>query len=242
MMRYSSSRSNKLFKVGSLAIALVGAFSFTGVVHSLGHARHAMAHNPVASTVLIVGILLILFSFRDTFLAPFGWMSPTRAERLIKGYLETQHYGITRNSAPPNFVLVAQDDATRKFAITWQTTPYVSVFISASWGVGDELSTVWSTATPAELRSLTTRLMEVGTRLEGGGAVLENLGDADKASIFYGTRIPRDLLNYEEFFRRLTAVEGCLIMAINLTTDLLETLKERQAAIALLALPPGDSH
>ena len=68
---------------------------------------------------------------------------------------------------------------------------------------------------------------------------MTELGDAAKASVFYGTQIPRDLVNYEEFFRRLTAIEGCLIMAINLTTDLMETLKERQAAQAPPALGSG---
>lgn len=198
-----------------------------------------MANDPAASVLLIVGILLVLFAFRDTLLSPFGWVSPARAERLIKGYLETQHYKVTRETPSPDFVLTAEDDSTRKFSIMWLKEPYIHVLISSQWGIGDVLAPVWATATPADLRALNTRLMEVGTRLEGGGAVVKDLADADKANIFYATRIPRDLLNYEEFFRRLTAVEGSLIMAINLTTDLLETLKERLAAADPPALPPG---
>lgn len=191
MARYSSSRNSKLFKVGSLVIALVGAFSFTNVWHTLHSAGRAMAHNPVATTVLCVGVVLVLFAFRDTLLAPFGWMSPGRAERQIKAWLEPRSYSVKRESSLAKFALTATDEANRKFTIMWTTEPYAGVLVSASWGIGAELSPTWGQATPADLRHLTTRLMEVGTRLEGGGAVVTELGDAAKASVFYGTQIPR---------------------------------------------------
>ena len=53
-----------------------------------------MAHDPIATVVLAVGVCLVLYAFRDSLLAPLGWMTPQRAERLIKAWLETQSYSV----------------------------------------------------------------------------------------------------------------------------------------------------
>ena len=241
MARYSSSRSNKALKAGALLITLVGAFSFTGVVHALDHAGHAMAHDPIATVVLAVGVCLVLYAFRDSLLAPLGWMTPQRAERLIKAWLETQSYSVKRERKPPDFVLIAEDTQGRKFGLTWVKEPYIGVIIGTTWGIGDQLAPIWCTATPADLRQLQLRLVEIGTRLEGGGAAIQNLEDAATAQVFFGSELPRDLLTYEDFYRRLQAVEGCLMVAINLTNDLTETLKERQAPPVPQALPPAQA-
>lgn len=113
--------------------------------------------------------------------------------------------------------------------------------IGASWGVGAGLADVWSSATAADLRQLRIHLMDVGRSLEGGGASLNNLEDAATFQMLYLTAIPRDLINYEEFFRRTHQVQGCLIMAINYVDDLHKTLLERQEGVTPLRSHGGMS-
>jgi hypothetical protein len=236
-VRYSSTRNSRIQKIVSTLVTAGGALSYSGVGHTLSRMGNAMSGNPVADAVLGLGVLGMGYAFRDTLLAPFGWWTPQRAERQIRAWLDTQSYSVKRESVPKGFLLTVTDTSNRKFAIAWTEEPYSSVMVSSQWGIGADLVQSWGTATPADLRQLTTRLMDVGRVLDGGGAVVSDLADAAKATIFYGARIPEDLLNYEEFFRLLGAVEGCLIMAINLTTDLHETLKER-AVFTPPALPP----
>lgn len=242
--RYSSARGSKLGKAIGPLLAVAG-LATSG--HWLRDVGRDMAHNPLPTVLIGVGVLLTLVAFRNNILAAFGWMPPRRAERLITVWLKSINYTIQRMPSAAKFSLLATDQAQRKFTVEWSTEPFVSVVISAHALLAPESRAVWKTAKPADIRHLLVQLMEAGGRLEGGGAVLSNdLADPDKYSVFYTTRVPRDLLNYEEVARRIAAVEWTLIMALNLTGDLTDTLRERDgwpiAQAAPSASPFAENH
>jgi hypothetical protein len=227
-------------KIVPALIALAGVVSIPAVQHGLSLVGREMGHNAVPSVLIVGGVLLGLYAFRDELLRLVGWMSPTRVERLVKTWLESQNYGIQKT--PPGvmkWTLVATDAQDRKCVIGWTTEPVPSLGFLVSWGIGEGLD-IWKTATPADLREFRLRAIEAGVRLvESGGWSIQDLDDPAKAQIIYTAEIPRDRLNYNEFFGTLNSVIGAQVVARNLTSNLLEELAERQQATLPPAAQPG---
>lgn len=230
MARYTSSRGSSFLKIASLVLAIVGVVSFTNIWHALRRLGHGMGHNPIPTTILILGVLLAGYAFREEILGWLGWMSPRRAERLIKEWLETQSYSIKVERKAPGFVIVGTDNVGHKIGISWATEPYVGVYMQVTWNVGAEMADVWAGATPADLRELKTRLMDLGARF-ALGTTMTDLDDATKAAVNYFALLPRDLVNYEDFFQKVNELVGSGIVALNHLVDLHATLKERQDGI-----------
>lgn len=228
MARYSSSRRSRAAKLGAATLALVGALGFTAVWHDLHRLSDAVAHNIVPSVALVIGLIGFLYLTRDTWLGWFGWITPKRALRLVRAYLDNEHYSVrVIEGTPPKFNLEARDTSGRSFTIVWQETPYVGVSIAVGMLLGDNMKAVWATATWAQIRSLKIELMRLGLGLEGGLVHATGLKDPAELQIIYLSLLPRDMINYEEFFRRLLAIQGRLAVATELVGNLGDTLTEQ---------------
>lgn len=189
-----------------------------------------MYNNPVGYSLLGFGVVLLVFVFRDRLFALFGWRTPAHAHRLVRGYLDTLRYSVKQEAAPPEFVLTIEDTFHRKFGVSWEKT-YGAISIGTRLAVpqaAEDVTHAWTTATPAEIRSLYSRLMEVGGHSQGVLTEVHEVQNQAMGFVRYKAVIPRDLISFEEFSNRLNNVEACFIMALGLIGDLWFTLKERQ--------------
>jgi hypothetical protein len=71
--------------------------------------------------------------------------------------------------------------------------------------------------------------LEVGNRTKQGTVIIQNIEDPANFQVIFGTNIPKDLLNFEEFSERLFTIQGCVALALDYINGLIDTLKERAA-------------
>jgi hypothetical protein len=225
-----------------------------------------MGNDPISTALVGAGLLIIVWAFRDRLLASFGFMSSGRAEHLMQKWLIKQGYSIRRVRSSSNFHFVVADPWGREIDILWQKTPFVGVGIVLNQPIpeyGDDSSNaeIWKTARPSELRALQLHLLEVGVNCIEVGSRIDNLWNAtpceasdlvDRGAVaeqpvsafqvIYATILPRDQVNYEEFFRRLNMIIGCKILSWTLITNLVETLRERQTEQVRFATENEDAN
>lgn len=207
-------------------LVLIGAFSFSRIWELVESAGGALADNVLGAVLLVLGLAILGFLYRDALLSPLGAMGPERAARLVRIWLESEGCEVVEDQPVPDFVFKVKDNWGRNFGVSWQTKPYRGVQIDTVVDIGVDQS-IWARSTRAELRRLDERLMEITVGMERSGVSVTDIADATKARVVYGGIVPRDLINYDDFFHQFYAIQGRTALAIKIMNGHIATLQER---------------
>ena len=228
-----------LVRLGGAVLTFIGAFSFSGIVGTLGDATRAAGDNPLGAISVAVGVAMLVYGFRDAIIGSLGVARPRTIERSVRDWLDAEHYTVTKSAAPPDnalFSYTAADAGQRKYVIAYATNAPVRIEIAAAVRFSTDQAEHMTDASNADWRALMIRLAGAasGPTLS---SKMENIGNGS-AFIFYviASILAHDV-DFQAFFEHIHQVRGCVMQAQMIMGDVAATVAERTAP----PIPPPES-
>jgi hypothetical protein len=231
------SRRRPLFaRLGALVTAGLAVVAIPGVTGGLHRSGVAMGHHLLPVALGAIAVALLIVGYWDAVLRFVHIRTPASLNRLMRKWLETQHYAVFPRKESPKFLFDTQSsEDTIRFTIQLREQEPWGVQVSAALANDERSLSAAKKVDPRELQRLKVELTRVAT--SAGGDLSFELKDPSQADQFFHVAavIPASLLQHQLFFLTLHAVRRCVVMALVLVQDSLAEHLEGSSP----ALPTG---